>query len=283
MQYYLHDTNSFDDEKVSELFIEYGYEGLGLFYTVLEKLAKQEQPIKTVVLKKQLRVGKKLEKVWTFMEHLDIISSRNGETFNDNLLKKAQNYQIKKEKTRMRVAKWRDNQKDIKTVTPNVPVSNPLKEKKRKENKIKENKTIAKSVLLSQIKISEVPQKEVIYFQYAKAYWLLFKNYRESIPMSIKSLKTAKYVAWVSPIRLLLTTDEHKEEDLKKVAEFLKKGKNDFWMKTISSTYGLRKNFVQLIMKSNENKNFKNETGVSEHYIQSLLDGEDSEEIIEDI
>ena len=32
----------------------FGYEGLGLFYTALEKFAQQEKPIKTAVLKKQL-------------------------------------------------------------------------------------------------------------------------------------------------------------------------------------------------------------------------------------
>ena len=86
MKYFLHDTSAFDDEKISELFIEYGYEGLGLFYTILEKLAKQEKPIKTSVLKHQLKVGKKLEKCWKFMERLELLSSNNGETFNKQLL-----------------------------------------------------------------------------------------------------------------------------------------------------------------------------------------------------
>ena len=57
MKYYLHDTNSFDDEKITELYINFGYEGLGLFYTILEKLAKQEKPVKEIVLKKQLKTN----------------------------------------------------------------------------------------------------------------------------------------------------------------------------------------------------------------------------------
>ena len=61
MKYYLHDANSFNDEKITELYINFGYEGLGLFYTLLEKIALQEKPIKTAVLKKQLNVGKRLE------------------------------------------------------------------------------------------------------------------------------------------------------------------------------------------------------------------------------
>jgi len=86
MKYYLHDTSAFDDEKVSELFIKFGYEGVGLFYVLLEKLGKQEKPIKTHVLKKQLSIGKRLEKCWSFMEEIGLISSNNGETFNKQLL-----------------------------------------------------------------------------------------------------------------------------------------------------------------------------------------------------
>ena len=98
MKYFLHDSNAFNDEKITELYINFGYEGLGLFYTILEKLASQEKPVKTLVLKKQLNVGKKLEKCWKFMETIDIISSNNGETFNKQLLNFSEKYKIKKEK-----------------------------------------------------------------------------------------------------------------------------------------------------------------------------------------
>jgi hypothetical protein len=77
MKYYLHDTSAFDDEKVSELYINFGYEGVGLFFVILEKIGKQEKPVKTIVLKKQLNVGKKLEKCWNFMEEIGLISSNN--------------------------------------------------------------------------------------------------------------------------------------------------------------------------------------------------------------
>ena len=77
MKYFLHSTDSFHDEKIAELFLHFGYEGLGLFYTILEKIAFSESPIKTNVLKHQLKVGKKLEKCWKFMESLGLISSNN--------------------------------------------------------------------------------------------------------------------------------------------------------------------------------------------------------------
>jgi hypothetical protein len=137
MKYFLHDTSAFEDEKISLLYINYGYEGLGLFYTLLEKLAKQEKPVNTSVLKKQLNVGKKLEKCWKFMEEIDIISSSNGETFNKQLLNFSEKYQIKKEKTRNKLKEWRENQTDKKNVTSYEPVRNPPKVK---ESKVKESK-----------------------------------------------------------------------------------------------------------------------------------------------
>jgi len=138
MKYYLHDTSAFDDEKVAELYIEFGYEGVGLFYVILEKLGKQEKPVKTEVLKKQLRVGKKLEKCWNYMEEIGIISSNNGETFNKQLLNFSEKYKIKKEKTRKKVEEWRANQDNTENVTSYVPICNQPKVKVSKVKVIKE-------------------------------------------------------------------------------------------------------------------------------------------------
>jgi hypothetical protein len=147
MKYYLHDSNSFNDEKITELYLEFGYEGLGLFYTILERLALQEKPIKTIVLKHQLNVGKKLEKCWKFMEEIDLISSNNGETFNKQLLNFSQKYQISKEKNAKRIAEWRENQSVSENVTRYKSVSNTDKVNK---SKIKESKVnISFSEMLS--------------------------------------------------------------------------------------------------------------------------------------
>jgi len=117
--------------------MNFGYEGLGLFYTFLEKIGKQEKPIKTDVIKVQLKVGKKLNKCWLFMEEIGLISSNNGESFNEQILNFSGKYQIKKEKTRKKVAEWRKSQADKESVTSYVPVSNPPKVK---ESKVKESK-----------------------------------------------------------------------------------------------------------------------------------------------
>jgi hypothetical protein len=137
MKYYLHDSSSFNDEKITELYLEYGYEGLGLFYTILEKLAMQEKPIKTKVLKHQLNVGKKLDKVWQFIEEIDLISTNNGETFNKQLLNFSQKYQVSKEKNAKRISEWRENQQVSENVTRSEHVRNAPKVK---ESKVKLSK-----------------------------------------------------------------------------------------------------------------------------------------------
>lgn len=141
MKYYLHDSSSFNDEKITELYLEFGYEGLGLFYTILERLALQEKPIKTIVLKHQLNVGKKLEKCWRFMEEIDLISSNNGETFNKQLLNFSQKYQVSKEKNAKRISEWRENQAVKENVTRSESVSNDDKVKESKVNEIKEKES----------------------------------------------------------------------------------------------------------------------------------------------
>jgi hypothetical protein len=146
MKYFLHDTSSFQDEKITELFIKFGYEGLGLFYTILEKIALQEKPIKTSVLKAQLKIGKRLEKCWNFMEEIDIIQSNNGETFNVRLLSYSEKYQIKKEKNAKRISEWREKQTVTENVTHSENVRNTPKvnRSKVKESKVKENTENAK-------------------------------------------------------------------------------------------------------------------------------------------
>lgn len=142
MKYFLHDTNSFNDDKVSELFENFGYEGLGLFYTILEKLAYQEKPIKTKVLKRQLFINKRLEKIWSFLEETQMISSNDDETFNENILDYAGKYKIKNAKNAERVSQWREKRNSNKSVTHyndiTLQAGNALKV--NKESKVKKEK-----------------------------------------------------------------------------------------------------------------------------------------------
>jgi len=142
MKYFLHDTSAFADEKITQLYMEFGFEGLGLFYTILERLAMQEKPMQEEVIKQQLYIGKRLEKQLKFMYKIGILSSKDGEVFSETLLNFSEKYQIKKEKTRIKVAEWRAKQGDVTSYTTvteglrNQPVTT-VKISKVKESKVK--------------------------------------------------------------------------------------------------------------------------------------------------
>jgi len=172
MKYFLHDTNAFNDEKITLLFIEYGFEGIGLFYSILEKIASQEKPINEAVIKKQLNIKKKLQKQLDFMYEIDLLSIKNGDVFNENLLTFSEKYQIKKEKTRKRVSEWREKQADIKNVTCYKGVRNTPKVK---ESKVKESKENREPPIFEDFKtyaISKKPKIDLKVLEYKYLAWV---------------------------------------------------------------------------------------------------------------
>jgi hypothetical protein len=208
MKYFLHDTNALDDEKITELFMNFGYEGIGLFYCILEKIAKQEKPVKTAVLKKQLSVGKKLDKCWVFMEEIGLICSSNGETFNKQLLNFSEKYKIKKENNAKKISEWREKQQVTKDVTGYETVRNSPKVKVYKgivSNNVLSNSNVG---IASQPLIIEKDrcQKFIDYFnsvknskyqatdKVKKAFKLAIKNYTsEDLIKVLKNALADKY------------------------------------------------------------------------------------------
>lgn len=203
MKYYLHDSNSFNDEKITELYIKFGYEGLGLFYTILEKFAGQEKPIKTIILKKQLNVGKKLDKCFEFMQNIGLIQTSNGECFNINLLNLCEKYQTKKEKTKKKVFDFRNNQAVAENVTGYTDECNDLKVNISKVNKVNKVSNEGNVIFYDTQKLSLVLQSEDSWlesiarkykctFEFARNKILDFINHLEAQGEESKTLQDAK-------------------------------------------------------------------------------------------
>lgn len=70
------------------------------------------------------------------MEEIGLISSKNGETFNEQLLNFSEKYQIKKEKNAKRILQWREKQAVSENVTRNVTNSEHV----RNASKVKRSK-----------------------------------------------------------------------------------------------------------------------------------------------
>lgn len=234
MKYYLHDTTAFSDEKVTLLYMKFGFEAVGLFYVILEKLALQEKPVPEIVLKSQLVIKKRLQNQLDYMYKIGILSIKNAEVFSETLLNFSEKYQIKKEKTRKRVSQWRDRQKDNNNVT--------CYERVRNAPKVKESK----------VKV----HKENIYTDEIKNFTAqLVKLFPESI---IKKLTTKTKLNWVDTVNKLINLDQHSKTDILKAVEF---GRNDkFWSNNFLSINKLRKKdkndikYIDLFLyKSNNN------------------------------
>jgi len=243
MKYFLHDTSAFDDEKVSELFIEFGYEGVGLFYVALEKMGKQEKPVKTEVLKKQLRIGKRLEKCWNFMESLGIISSNNGETFNKQLLNFSEKYKIKSEKNAKRISEWREKQKDTENVTRYESVRNTPKVNRSKVNRSKEN-NIDRFIAPDLFDVEVYFQEHNFSFELAKRFYDSYSvnNWKDSKGNQVRNWKQKAQMVWFK--------DENKQVNSFKQPEVSKvyKLKNDL-------DIALERALINIEKEENEQRN----------------------------
>lgn len=249
MKYFLHDTSAMEDEKISKLFVKFGYEGVGLFYATLEKLAKQEKPIEVNVLKFQLKVGKRLEKCWNFMEEIGIINTSNGETFNKQLLNFSEKYKIKKEKNTERISQWRKNQHFTENVTRYEHICNAPKVKESKVNESKSNIDIKGDKSPTQKSFKNFSEKEFIeeIKKYEKDFsshmlnnfFLYWKERSAAGKMKFQLEKT-----WETKLRL----EKWKSNDLK----FSKNGNN----KTPSATHGKSSGAYELAEQLREELGF---------------------------
>ncbi len=253
MKYFLHDSTAFSDEKITLLYLKFGFEAIGLFFSILEKLALQEQPINETVLKSQLNIKKRLQKQLSFMYEIGILSLRNGDVFNENILKFGEKYQIKKQKTKKRVAEWREKQADMKNVTRYELVRNNLKLSIGKLNIDKYNNTLPTNEF--------VREREILNNVYNLFDFEI-----------INSLTEIQKEKWLDTINKLNRIDKYEYSEIQDTIIW---GRNDeFWKSNFHSILGLRKKtngiskFFQINKKMNYERTGKN--GNSDKQIEDL-------------
>jgi len=125
-------------------------------------------------------------------------------------------------------------------------------------NTIIDNNTIDKSILLSDVSPSEVKNFEldISFYKVTKAFYDLFCDYSVKVTgKKNKRLREAKFISWYDDTKLLINNDNNSIDELRDVYNFLKSSTNDFWISTISSMSGIRKNFDKLLVDAKKEKN----------------------------
>lgn len=114
-----------------------------------------------------------------------------------------------------------------------------------------------KNILLSEVSPSEVKNLELneSYHKVTKAFYDLFCKYSVKITgKTNKRLREAKFLGWYEDTRLLIEIDKNTIDELRDVYNFLNNSTNDFWISTISSMNGVRKNFDKLLVDAKKEK-----------------------------
>lgn len=209
MKYFLHYTDTMQDEKIAELFINFGYTGTGLFFAILENIAHNECPVSEKILLYQLKIkGKKLIKIYDFLFQIELLLKQKDKIFNENVLKVAEKYKIKKQKTKKRVAEWRENQKDNGNVTRYEHVSNayvtPVN--KSKVNKSKDNKE-NKENKLHLFKNSKYFDIKILKSELDKKYLKYDIDYYYQSMLDYSESKSKKYNNWLATCRSWINRD----------------------------------------------------------------------------
>lgn len=143
--YFSHDYNARNDPKILELRSEYGLEGYGLYWCLIETMAEDTNGVVVASLIGGLSVGygipkNKLMEIINFMVGVGLLQEHNGTIFSKRLLEHKKKRKHLSDKGREgALKKWKNS----------IPISDPnsipngdgnAKERKEKEIKEKENK-----------------------------------------------------------------------------------------------------------------------------------------------
>lgn len=119
----MHDSSLFDSDEVYELYLEFGFKAVGIYYVILEKQANHEKPIKESVLRRQLNLTKREDTLFEKMIELGLLIRKNGEIYNENLLSETRVYVEGRKKSKESMKELRDNQRVKKNVKTNTPLT----------------------------------------------------------------------------------------------------------------------------------------------------------------
>lgn len=142
--YFSHDYNARNDPKILELRSEYGLEGYGLYWCLIETMAEDKNGVVIASLIGGLSIGygipkNKLMEIINFMVKLNLLQEQNGTIYSKRLLEHKMKRKHLSDKGREgAIKKWEKINNDRHPNSPPIGDAN-AKERKGNKNKEKEN------------------------------------------------------------------------------------------------------------------------------------------------
>ena len=116
------------------------------------------------------------------------------------------------------------------------------------------NKDITNNITnktMSEIEISDFEsEKDLKYFEVAKAFHSLFIKNLKVKKVPTKKLENTNAVKFIAQIRLMYERDDYTDEQFRDVFKFLNSPKGEFWTTNILSTTKLREKFTTLLLQN---------------------------------
>lgn len=243
LDYFPHDTDAVNDEKIEALRMLYGNDGYAFYFILLERIYRTNNAELDVsdaetiqILSRKIAITpQKFEQILETCFKRDCFDQEayeeRGVLTSDGIKKRMAPVVEKRQKMRRLYSK--DKKEDSSEVSASETKKKPDKVKKRKVKESKEKKYDENSVP----------------YQLAKQ---LYDRILENNP----NHKQPDLQSWANDVRLMMERDKRTEEQIRYLIEWVQQ--DSFWKSNILSTSKLREKFDQLAMRCKEDIQKKN-------------------------
>lgn len=268
--WFQHDYNARNDDKILELRAEYGWKGYGLFYAFIETMCENETGAIDSDKIGGLSIAYSLpkEELLTFIDFCLSIKlfyrDDDGLLRNERITKHVKKMQSFREAGRKGAKKRWSGESDRGGIAPlktgnKDPNTRAYADKSRVDKSRKENKSLLSDLTADGFDVSGTVDEKIN--------WTTVRFYQRAKVgrKHYKIIKNATLQDWREPIRLMHTSDGLSFERIWAYLKFL--FEDDFWKNTVYSTAGFRKNWQEIDTAMKRRNAHSSHNDKPEHYI----------------
>ena len=179
-EYFSHDYNARQDEKIKRLIAKHGMLGYGIYWSMIENLYNNANALQTDYDVLAYELHEDIDRIKSIINDFNLFSVVGEFFHSESVGRRLQGRNIKSEKAKQSAYSRWNNPSDANVMQTQCD-SNAIKEKKRKENNINKKKINKKEIDFSFVNIN---------FLESFQKWLNYKKDRKETYKSEESLKT---------------------------------------------------------------------------------------------